>query len=116
MHQPAVTDATTLRGYRQDLAVSKFLSGLSSSLRSQVRGQILRGDSILTSTATFLRVMRVSTRADVFSAPSIEQSAIVSGRGRSRGRGHDFGGRGRGLLKVNVARMEVNITSEKGPR
>jgi len=24
MHQPAVTDATTLRGYRQDLAVSNF--------------------------------------------------------------------------------------------
>ena len=29
MHQPAVTDATTLRRYCQDLAVSKFLSGLS---------------------------------------------------------------------------------------
>jgi len=32
MHQPAVTDATTLRWYHQDLAVSKFLSGLSLSL------------------------------------------------------------------------------------
>ena len=32
MHQPAVTNATTLRGYRQDLAVSKFLSGLSPTL------------------------------------------------------------------------------------
>jgi len=32
MHQPVVTDAATLRGYRQDLAVSKFLSGLSPSL------------------------------------------------------------------------------------
>jgi len=32
MHQPAVTDATTLRGHRQDLAVSKFLSGLSPTL------------------------------------------------------------------------------------
>ena len=29
IHQPAVTDAATLRGYRQDLAVSKFLSGLN---------------------------------------------------------------------------------------
>ena len=28
MHQPVVTDPTILRGYRQDLAVSKFLSGL----------------------------------------------------------------------------------------
>jgi len=36
MHQPAVTDASTLRGYRQDLEVSKFLSELSHSLRSQV--------------------------------------------------------------------------------
>ena len=32
MHQPAVIDAATLRGYRQDLAVSKFLSGLSPTL------------------------------------------------------------------------------------
>jgi len=32
MHQPAVTDAVTLKGYRQDLPVSKFLSGLSPSL------------------------------------------------------------------------------------
>jgi len=38
MHQLAVTDATTLRKYRQDIAVSKFLSGLSPTLRSQVRG------------------------------------------------------------------------------
>ena len=32
MHQPAVTDAATLTGYHQDLAVSKFLSGLSPTL------------------------------------------------------------------------------------
>jgi len=37
MHQLSVTDAATLRGYRQDLAVSKFISGLSPILRSQVR-------------------------------------------------------------------------------
>jgi len=46
MHRPSVTDAATLRGYRQDLAVSKFLSGLSLTLRSQLRGQILGGDNI----------------------------------------------------------------------
>ena len=34
MHQHGVTDAVTLRGYRQDLAVSKFLSGLSPTLRA----------------------------------------------------------------------------------
>jgi len=44
-------------------------------------------------TFTFSRVMRLSTGADVSSAPSIEQSAMVSRRGRSHGR--DFGGRGR---------------------
>ena len=38
MHQSAVTDVATLRGYRLDLTVSKFLSNLSSTLRSQVRG------------------------------------------------------------------------------
>jgi len=41
MHQPAVTNEATLRGYRQDLAVSKFLSSLSPTLQSQVRGQKL---------------------------------------------------------------------------
>ena len=55
-HQPSVTDAATLREYRQDLTVSKFLSGLSPTLQSQVRGQIL-GDNIPTLTATFSRVM-----------------------------------------------------------
>jgi len=57
MHQPSVTDAATLRGYRQDLAVSKFLSGLIPTIRSQVRGQILGRDSIPTLTVTFSRVM-----------------------------------------------------------
>ena len=32
IHQPAVTDAVTLRRYRHDLAVSKFLSLLSLSI------------------------------------------------------------------------------------
>ena len=65
------------RGYHEDLAVSKFLSGLSLTLRSQVQGQILGRDSISTLTANFSMVMRVSTRANVSSAPSIEQSAMV---------------------------------------
>jgi len=51
MHQPALTDAATLREYRQDLAVSNFLSGLSPSLRSQ-RGQILGEDNIPTLSVT----------------------------------------------------------------
>jgi len=54
MHQP-VTDAATLRGYRQDLAVSKFLCGLSPTLRSHLRGQVLGGDSIPSLTVTFSR-------------------------------------------------------------
>jgi len=32
MHQPGIIDAVTLRGYRQNLAVSKFLYGLSPTL------------------------------------------------------------------------------------
>ena len=32
MYQPSVTDAAILRGYRQDLAVLKFLSGLILTL------------------------------------------------------------------------------------
>jgi len=71
--------------------VSKFLSGLSPTLRSQVRYQILRGDIIPTLTVTFSRVMQVYIGADVFPASFIKQSAIVSGRGRDRDRGRDFG-------------------------
>jgi len=82
MHQTTVTDASTLRRYRHNLAVSKFISGLSPSLRSLVRGYILGEDRILTLAATFSRVMRVSTEADVSPVPSIEQFAIVFGRGR----------------------------------
>ena len=78
MHQPTVTDAATLRRYRQDLAISKFLFGLSPTLRSQTRGQILGGDSIPALTVTFSRVMRVSTKSEVLSAPSIEQCAMIS--------------------------------------
>ena len=37
MYQLAVIDAATLREYRQDLTVSKFLYDLSPSLQSQVR-------------------------------------------------------------------------------
>ena len=43
MHQPSVTNAATLRGYRQNLAVLKSLSDLSPSLRFQVCGQKLGG-------------------------------------------------------------------------
>ena len=69
--------------------MSKFLSDLSPTLKSQVRDQLLGGDSILTLTITFSRVMRVSTGVDVISASSIDQSAMYFGRGIGRGR--DFG-------------------------
>jgi len=89
MHQPAITDATELRGYRQDFAVLKFLPGLSLSLRSQVRGQILGGDNIPTLIATFSRVMCVSTGADVTTTPFNEQSVMASECGRGCGRGYE---------------------------
>ena len=117
MDQPSVTDAATLRGCRQNLAVAKFLSGLSSTLRSWVWGQILGGDSIPTLTATFSRVMRVSTGADIFFAPFIEQSAMVSRCGRNRGCGRNFGGRGRGSVGGGRSFYEGRQSaSEKGPR
>jgi len=61
--------------------------------------------------------MRVSTGAGVTTAPSIQQSAMTSGRGRGRGRGrwHDFVG-GHGLFgggrRSSGARLTV---SDKGP-
>ena len=100
MHQPAVTDAAILRGNRQDLAVSKVLFGLSLTLRSKLWGQILGGKCIPTLTVIFSRVMWVSFWSEVSYAPSIEQSTMISSRdrGRSCGRGRDFGGRGRGFV------------------
>ena len=62
-----------------------------------MRGQILGGDNILMLTATFSRVMRISTGADISYASSIDQSAMYSGRGRGGGRGRDSGG-GYGLF------------------
>ena len=114
MHQPSVTDAATLRRYRQDLTVSKFLSGLSPTLRSQVHCQILGEDNILTLTVTFSRDMRVFTRDDVSSAPFIEQSAMIFGR--DRGCGSDFGGRGRGFVGDGRGSYGGRQSaSEKGP-
>jgi len=117
MQQPAVIDVATLWEYRQDLAVSKFLYGLSPSLRSLVRAQILGGENIPTLTATFFTVMRVSAGAEVTTTPSIEQFAMTSGRGRGRGRGRkrhfveergSFGGHGSFGARLTV--------SDKGPR
>jgi len=53
--------------------------------------------------------MRVSTGPDVSSAPSIEQSAMVSGCGRGRGLGRYFGGRecGSYLVSVDVTFFET---------
>ena len=97
MHHHAFTDAATLREYRQDLTMSKFLSDLNPSLRSQLCGQILGSYNILTLTVTFSRVMRVSTGTDVSPTPSIEQSVMIFKYSRDRGRdcGRNFeGGRG----------------------
>jgi len=118
MYQPDVTDAATLREYCQDLTVSKYMSGLSPSLRSQVRGQILGGDSIITLTVNFSRVMRISTRADVSYAPSIEQSVMIFGRGRGRdcGRGCDFGKRRGSFGGDHGSYYGRHNVVDKGPR
>jgi len=59
-------------------------------------GQILGGESIPTLTATFSRIMCVSTGLDVSHAPSVKQSFMIFRRGRGRGLdcNHDFGERG----------------------
>ena len=49
-----------------------------------MRGQVLGGDKNIILSVTFSRVMSISTRADVSTAPSIEQSIMASGRGKSR--------------------------------
>ena len=85
--------------------MSKFLSGLSPTLRFQVQDQILEGDSILTLMAIFSSVLRVSIGADIFSAPSIEQSVMISGCGRGRDHCCYFGGRELGLMEADRVPM-----------
>ena len=46
--------------------------------------ELKQGDNIPTLTATFSSVMHVSIGPDATTAPSIEQFAVVSGRGRGR--------------------------------
>ena len=53
--------------------------------------------------------MRVSTGADVSSAPSIEQSAMISGRGRDRVVAAILEDEDLDLLEVDVDLMEADI-------
>jgi len=74
------------------------------------------GDSIFSLTGTFSRVMCVSTRTGISSAPSIEQSVMVSSSGRDHDRGRDFGGSslfGGGRGSYNGRQQTVD---DKGPR
>ena len=76
---------------------------------------MLGGDSIPTLTATFSRVMHVSTGADVSSASSIDQSVMYSGRGRGRSRGRDYGGHG--LFGARRSFLSGRQSAhDKGPR
>ena len=61
-------------------------------------------------TATFSRVMRVSTGSEVSSAPTIEQSVMIFGRGRDFG-GQERGFDGRGRRSYGGRQS----ASEKGP-
>ena len=45
-HSPLVTNLQVLKRYREDLAVSKNLSGQDPSLVTQVSGQTLGGDNV----------------------------------------------------------------------
>jgi len=78
MHQPAVTDAATLRGIVRISQCKSFCLALALQLRSQVRGQILEGDSIPTLTATFSRVMRVSTGMNNILLTSVLGPSLVN--------------------------------------
>ena len=105
MQQPAVIDVATLWEYRQDLAVSKFLSGMHLSLRSQVRGHILGRDNISILTATFSGVMCISAGAVVL-LPHL-QSVMSSGCGRTRDHGRDFVGGREVVFLMMVDRLLV---------
>jgi len=53
VHQPLIIDLRVLKGYCEDLAVAKFLSGLNPLLVTQVRGQILRSNNVLSLSSSY---------------------------------------------------------------
>lgn len=61
VYQLLVTDLNTLRRYRQNPVVAKFLVGLNSSLLTQVKGHILTGDSVPSLTTIYFRVFYLFT-------------------------------------------------------
>ena len=101
LYQPSTTDLCTLEQYREELIAGVYLSGLRSSIVSQIRGQVFSGTHVPDMTLIFSSALRVSTRvtlsAGVTSStrPSSSTSSLlpessavlVSGtRGRDGGR------------------------------
>ena len=75
---------TTMRRYREELAVAAYLFDLSPELSSQVRGQILGADSILDLETTFSQVLRISMDTPIYTS---DYSTMAS----TRGCGHSSG-------------------------
>ena len=73
------------------------------------------GDNILTLTTIFFRVLRVSNGDSVSSAPTIEQSVMISERDRDRGHGRDFGGH-KSFERGHGSYGGRQSGSDKGPR
>lgn len=82
VYQFLVIDLNTLRQYRQDLVIIKFLSSLGSSLVIQVSGQILAGDNIPLLMAAHSRVLRISTESTTSATHLLSPMTIVISSGQ----------------------------------
>ena len=91
LYQP-LTDITTMRRYREELAVAAYLSGLALQLSSQVWGHVHGSDSTPSLESTFARILRISIGTPTSTS---DHSAMAVTRGCGRGRSFSRGG-GRG--------------------
>ena len=96
-----------MREYRKELAITIFLTALDPKIFAQIRGKILRADSVPSLSLTFSRVLQISTTTP---APTSDQSAIASTT-RGRGHGRSTGGRRGGRRCDHYGRN--NHTSDK---
>ncbi|XP_043693033.1 uncharacterized protein LOC122643479 [Telopea speciosissima] len=110
--QPLTTDIEKLKAQWNEFFVSKFLAGLSPSLKA-MKGHLLAGESVSTLNDTYSRLQCIaspSSKPD--NTPPKENSAFTTsgghGRDRNLGGGRGAGGRGSGGQHIAKAAWQCS--------